>query len=141
LVIVIDASVAVKWFIEEHDSNFAKQLLLEEQGNLCIPDIFVVEVSATLVREANANKADSEVFRTGLYHLTDMIDRQALVLERRSPGHITDAGYLAINLGHPLKDCIYLALAMELECELITADIRFAAKAQSVWNRVRVLGA
>jgi predicted nucleic acid-binding protein len=140
-VIVIDASVAVKWFIEEHDSNLAKQLLLKEQGNLCIPDIFVVEVSATLVREANANKAEGEVFRTGLYHLIDMIDRQALVLQRKSPGHIADAGYLAIDLGHPLKDCIYLALAMEQGCELVTADMRFAAKAQGVWDRVRVLGA
>lgn len=139
--IVIDASIAVKWFIEEQDSDLAKQLLLEEQGNLCIPDIFVIEVSATLVREANANKGDGDVFRTGLHHLIDMIDRQALVLERRSPGHIADAGYLAIDLGHPLEDCIYLALAIELDCELATCDAKFAAKARAVWDRVRVLGA
>lgn len=138
--IVIDASVAVKWFVEEHDSDLAKQLLVDEQGNLYIPDIFVVEVSATLVREANTNKADGSIFRGRLYHLIAMIDQQSLRLERTPPNQIMDAGNLAIDLGHPLKDCIYLALAMELGCELVTCDARFAAKAAGVWNRVRVLG-
>jgi predicted nucleic acid-binding protein len=48
---------------------------------------------------------------------------------------------LAIDIGHPLKDCVYLVLAMELDCELVTCDARFAKKAKSVWGRVRVLGA
>jgi predicted nucleic acid-binding protein len=45
-----------------------------------------------------------------------------------------------MNLGHPLKDCIYLALAMEMSCDLITCDARFAEKAKGAWARVRVLG-
>ena len=137
--IVIDASVAVKWFVEEHDSNLAKQLLADERDNLCIPDIFVVEVTATLVREANSSKADGRIFRGGLYHLIDMIDQQSLRLVRTPPSQIMDAGNLAIDLGHPLKDCIYLALAMELDCDLVTCDAKFAVKAKGVWDRVRVL--
>ncbi len=139
--IVLDASVAVKWFINEAGSNLAKQLLEAEQGHLLVPDIFVVEVSSTLVREANANKSIGEIFRTGLIHLIDLIDRQSLILERTSPGRVMEAANLAIDLGHPLKDCLYLALAMEKDCELVTCDARFAAKAQGVWDRVRVLGA
>jgi predicted nucleic acid-binding protein len=139
-VTVIDASVAVKWFVQEKDSDLAKKFLEEQQGYLQIPDVFVVEVSSVLVRNANINKVDHDIFRTGLYHLIDLIDRQSIVLNRTPPGIVVDAGHIAIDLGHPLKDCIYLALAMELGCELVTCDARFAAKAKGVWAGVRVLG-
>ena len=49
------------------------------------------------------------------------------------------AARLALDLGHPIKDCIYLALAMKLGCELLTSDRRFAAKDEPVWPKVRVL--
>jgi predicted nucleic acid-binding protein len=53
---------------------------------------------------------------------------------------LASAASTAIDIGHPLKDCIYLILAMELDCELMTCDARFAKKARDVWDRVRVLG-
>ena len=59
---------------------------------------------------------------------------------RMGPQKIASSAGQAIDLGHPLKDCIYLALAMELGCELVTCDARFAAKAKGVWAGVRVLG-
>lgn len=138
--IVVDASVAVKWFVEELGSGLARQLLDNEKGSLHIPDIFVVEVAATLVRIANQNKASNAMSRNGLFHLIDLIDSGALVLDRTPPSQTIDAANLAIDIGHPLKDCIYLALAMELDCELVTCDAKFAAKAKGVWDRVRVLG-
>lgn len=136
---IVDASVAVKWFVDEPGSDLAHQLLEEEQGRLHIPDIFVVEVASTLVRIANATKAQ-EFAHGGLFHLVDLIDRQALILERTPPGQITDAAHLAIELGHPLKDCIYLDLAMKLGHPLITADARFATKAKGIWTKVQILG-
>lgn len=139
--IVVDASVAVKWFVEELGSGLARQLLDNEKGSLHIPDIFVVEVAATLVRIANQNKASNAMSRNSLFHLIDLIDSGALVLDRTPPSQTIDAANLAIDLGHPLKDCIYLALAMEMDCELVTCDAKFAAKAKGIWERVRVLGA
>jgi predicted nucleic acid-binding protein len=140
-VTVIDASVAVKWFVNEQSSDLARQLLEAQQGFLHIPDIFVVEVSAVLVRNANAEKANQDIFRSGLYRLIDLIDRQSLILERTPPGHVYEASDLAIRLGHPLKDCLYLVLAMQLNRDLITCDARFAEKAKGIWDQVRVLGA
>jgi predicted nucleic acid-binding protein len=136
---VVDASIAVKWFVEEPGSELARQLLDAESGGLHIPDIFVVEVAATLVRIANQNKSSKETSRASLYHLIDLIDSGALILDRTPPSQSIDAAYLAIDLGHPLKDCIYLALAMEMGCDLVTCDARFAAKTKEVWDRVRVL--
>lgn len=138
--IVLDASVAVQWFVAETGSAQARQLLNDRQGSIAIPDIFVVEVAATLVREANANKADGDYYRGVLGQLLILIERGALHLHPMPPDQIVAAGHLAIDLGHPLKDCIYLALAMALDGELITADARFAAKARGVYPMVRVLG-
>ena len=35
---------------------------------------------------------------------------------------------LAIALDHPAYDCVYLALAEQLSCDLVTADDRLAGK-------------
>ena len=136
---VIDASVAVKWFVDEPGSDFALELLDAEQGDLRVPDIFVVEVAATLVRIANMDKAFCDKSRAGLYHLLDLIERGALSVERTPPGETANAAHIAIDLGHPLKDCIYLDLAMKLGRPLITADARFAAKARAIWPDTREL--
>jgi predicted nucleic acid-binding protein len=54
---------------------------------------------------------------------------------------MAQAAALALDLGHPLKDCVYLAMAMELGCDLVTCDARFAEKACEAWAGVRLLGA
>ncbi len=69
-----------------------------------------------------------------------MIESEAVKLHRTGIDLQDRAARLALDLGHPLKDCIYLALAMELGCDLVTCDARFAAKAKGVWAGVRVLG-
>jgi predicted nucleic acid-binding protein len=60
---------------------------------------------------------------------------------RMTTSRVLSSSRLAIDIGHPLKDCVYLVLAMELDCELVTCDARFAKKAKDVWDRVRVFGA
>lgn len=47
---------------------------------------------------------------------------------------------LAMSLGHPVKDCVYLDLAMELDCPLITCDAKFVEKARQIYEPVRMLG-
>lgn len=49
------------------------------------------------------------------------------------------ASDVALRLGHPFVDCIYLALAVELHCDLVTADRAFFAKAAGEFDRVRLL--
>ena len=99
---VIDASVAVKWFVDEPDSLLALDLLDSAQGGLHVPDEFVVEVAGALVRRVNEDKPSRDQGEAGLFHLIDLIDRQALLIERTPPGQVIDAAHLAIALGHPL---------------------------------------
>jgi predicted nucleic acid-binding protein len=139
-VIVVDASLAVKWFLPERGAEAAAALLLE-QGEIIGPDMLAVEVHATLVRGANMVKSNRLEAEAAILRFQTMIDSGEVTLMRSLPNQIERAATLALNLGHPLKDCIYLALAMELGCDLITCDERFAAKAKEVWDQVRVLGA
>ncbi len=137
--IVVDASVAVKWFIEEVSSQLADDLLTQSDKALVAPDFFAIEVAAALVRKANMDKANRSGAEAGLAAFTAMLDNGVVRLERIAAARIAAAARLALDLGHPLKDCLYLALAMELGCDLVTSDRRFAAKASPVWSRIRVL--
>ena len=139
--IVIDASLAVKWYIREPLSVEALALLLEHDGAITVPDIFVTEVMSALVRRANVDKGLRAASEASLRRFATTFEEQAIVAQRSSATAMSHASNLALDLGHPLKDCLYLALAMELGCDLVTCDTRFAAKAKGVWAGVRVLGA
>jgi predicted nucleic acid-binding protein len=138
--IVVDASLAVKWFLPEPGADDAAQLLL---GDIAMvgPDMLAVEVHATFVRGANMVKANRKDAESSIQRFQKMIVSNNVQLIRSTPLHIERSANIALELGHPLKDCIYLALAMELECDLVTCDAKFAKKAKEVWDRVRVLGA
>ena len=137
--IVVDACVGVKWFLDEAGSEAATELLVVEREQMRAPDIFAIEVAATLVREANIRKELVEDMRLAMARLNSLFDSAAIALVRTSPENLADAVALAIAIGHPLKDCIYFTLAMELACPLVTADARFADKVRWIYGEVRVL--
>lgn len=138
--IVIDASLAVKWFLKEADSDPAGELFAEFLGQIGVPALFGIEVAAALVREGNLDKPNSGVMRQAVDRLAGYLADGSLETIVQGPMQLAKAANMALDLGHPLKDCLYLALAIELGCDLVTCDARFAAKAKGVWSGVRVLG-
>jgi predicted nucleic acid-binding protein len=138
-VIVIDASLAVKWYLDEAWADEAEALLFEYEGDIVVPDVFISEVIGALVRRANMDKAMRSDSAAATARFQTLFDTGSITAIRSLPPAVVRAATLAIDLGHPLKDCIYLTLAMELDCDLVTCDGRFAAKAKGVWDRVRVL--
>jgi predicted nucleic acid-binding protein len=139
-VIVVDASLAVKWFLEEPFSAAAGEILSTHSGEINVPDVMLVEVAGVFVRSANMVKASRPNILAALDRFDTLLADGDLVAHRSSRLAIHQSADMAITIGHPLKDCIYLALAMELGCDLVTCDARFAAKAKGVWAGVRVLG-
>ena len=139
--IVVDASLAVKWYLDELWADEAHALLVDNLGEISAPDIFISEVVGVLVRRANIDKSKRQDSELSIDRFMALFVNAGIAAVRASPGTVANAANLALDLGHPLKDCIYLALAMELGCELVTCDARFAAKAKGVWAGVRVLGA
>jgi predicted nucleic acid-binding protein len=138
-VIVIDASVAVKLYRHETGSDLAYNLLEAQAGQLLAPDIFAVEVAGSIVRDANSDKQTVALQSQKLAHFTALLGGTPLELVPMTPEAIFQSAGLAIQLGHPLKDCLYLALAMDRQCPMVTADVRFASKARSLHGDVRAL--
>ena len=138
--IVVDASLAAKWIIVEPNSAAALAFLEECTEPLVAPDLIAIEVASAIVRRANMDKALGETMRQAAVRWANLLDEQTITLRRPTSGDILEAANLAITIGHPLKDCIYLVLAMEMNCELMTCDARFAERAKGVWDRVRALG-
>lgn len=138
--IVIDASVAVKWYFPEILSDEAINILDNTTGNLIAPDILAVEVNAALVRKGNMDKSQCDGVRIMLTDFEQKLAGGEIILHRSNAASLMKSAAHALTLGHPLKDCLYLTLAMEQDCALLTCDARFALKAKTIWSKVRLLG-
>ena len=123
MIAVVDASVAIKWFLAEEHDNVAFELAREIGfGSLEMsqPAHFVAEVSAVLAR-LRPQEA-----------LVDMQALLALDFERVDDDEIyAVAADLAIRLDHHLFDTLYHAVALTLpSATLVTADRRYYEKAR-----------
>ncbi|MDE2595829.1 MAG: type II toxin-antitoxin system VapC family toxin [Sphingomonadales bacterium] len=138
--IVVDASLALKWFLDEALSDEAEAWFVAHGGTIAVPHVFLTEVTGVLVRRANIDKALRRETEDSLARFAALFDEQLIVAKSMDQHQMVQAARLALDLGHPLKDCIYLALAMELGCELATCDARFAEKARASHPEITLLG-
>ena len=118
--LVVDASVAVKWLVEEEYSNAAERLL-DGRHELFAPRLMASEVGNALWLKAR--KGEIELSRAGALAATipDMPVNGAA-----DESICSDAVRLSLPLRHPVYDCVYLALAHRIGAALVTADERFA---------------
>jgi predicted nucleic acid-binding protein len=133
--IVVDASVAVKWFIPESDSDAARALYREQ---LFAPVIWLSEVANVLWHHVQAGKLIEAKAKRLLSSL-----RRAPITSTAMDDHLERAFSLANEIPHAVYDCLYLALALEEDTYLITADARFvrAVRRHRKWTKyVRLLG-
>jgi predicted nucleic acid-binding protein len=116
---VVDASVAIKWFIPEIHSEAAVQARRLRQ-RLHVPAFFTLElgnVIAKKIRREELTRADGKTMLKELQHLP---------LQRHADERLFPAAYeLALDTQQSLYDCLYLALAEAINGRLITADRKF----------------
>jgi predicted nucleic acid-binding protein len=117
--LVVDASVAVKWYLPEEHSHRATRLLSLELA-LHAPDLLYPEVGNVLWKRV----------RRGLLQRDQAISALALLVS--VPIRCEPAGSLAmvslqiaLETGRSVYDSLYLGLARDLGCPLVTADRRF----------------
>ena len=119
--VVIDASVAAKWFVPEIHSAAAERFLSPDIV-LCAPDLIGPEFGNVLwkkVRRTEITRAEAEEILRAF---------AAVPLEIRSSSDLLAAAFeLACRLDRSVYDSLYLALAVAEECVLVTADARFHA--------------
>ncbi len=118
--LVVDASVAVKWFVEEEDSRSASRLLSGEDRLHC-PRLLASEVGSALRRKVLRGELELGFARARLESLVQMP-----VSWHPDESLASDAVRLAFAYDRTVYDCLYLALAYRLEARLVTADLRFA---------------
>jgi len=134
--LVVDASVAVKWFVEENLREEAR-LLVKQGHELVSPDFILIETANIAWKKALRGEIGKDQARTivaavpqyvpTLYPSSELMD---WALE------------LAFALNHPVYDCLYLSCADIADGVLITADEKLcnAVQGTDFERLVRYLG-
>jgi predicted nucleic acid-binding protein len=115
---VVDASVVLKWFVPEIHTDAARRLLAASHDFLS-PDLLFPEVGNAIWKKVRRGELTAEEGR----RLAADISRVA-VETVSTRALMTDAHALAVTTGLTVYDAMYLALAIRLETELITADAK-----------------
>ena len=121
-VVVIDASVALKWFIEEEGSPQASALLTAADM-LIAPDLIVAEVANAGWKAVRAGAMLPEQHDHAAVRLPLAFDH-LVPLASLAPRAVA----ISRALNHPMYDCFYLALAEERAATLVTADRRLLGR-------------
>jgi predicted nucleic acid-binding protein len=134
--VVVDANIVVKWFIAEEDSEDA--LALRARADVLAPDIMLIEYRNALlskVRRRVLSIDEARRFEREINGIDIAIVPSEPLLEH--------AFRIALDLGEPIYDCIYLAAAVTANRILITADAAFVAAAgkSSFGPRIKLLSA
>lgn len=118
MTLIVDASVAIKWFVIEDWRPEARRLL-ETDHDLEAPDLISAEIANVAWKKVRRNQI-------GPAQAARMMEGLPLYLTRQHPSAdlAVAALGLALDLGHPVSDCFYLACARQTETRLITADDR-----------------
>ncbi len=128
--VVVDASIAFLWFANEPD-RWGAGRLLETECVLFAPDLMAVEATNAWwkkLRRHEMELADVEQAVTNLLALEIAWTPAADLLR--------PATRLAVELGHPVYDCLYLALAASQSAPLASADDRLRRAAERLGVRV-----
>lgn len=120
---VIDASIAVKWIVEEQGTLEALAL---RQWKLAAPDLIVCECANILWKKRRLGQLTTAEASIAA-QLLERADIECVAMG----SHLYSATALALDLDHPAYDCFYLILALERGCPLVTADQRLVQKVRN----------
>lgn len=120
MTVVVDASIAAKWFVREGGREQALEVLDERERHA--PDLIIAEVGNVVWKKAMRGEVSGEHAR----FICASIRRYLTVLHR-SEALAERAIDIALRLRHPIYDCLYLACAQRAGARLVTADRRLLA--------------
>lgn len=132
---VVDASVAVKWVVQEEGRDAARRVLLQND-ELIAPEFLLIEVANVLRSKVLKGQIASAQTDGSIGTVKEAIDRfvpdqelAELALE------------LSLKLSHSAYDCVYLACMQRHDAGMVTADRKLINKLQAIggWERVHAL--
>ncbi|MDY6924943.1 MAG: type II toxin-antitoxin system VapC family toxin [Pseudomonadota bacterium] len=131
---VFDASVVVKWFLDDPLAEAARDARLSFRPAVA-PDLMVIEAANAFRRYVVQGElqADSAVENLA-------VTREVVELFDHAP-LLDEAFSLACRFNHSTTDCLYAVLARRLNLPLVTADGKLARKLASLDGLdVRMIG-
>jgi predicted nucleic acid-binding protein len=132
---VVDASVAVKWVVEEAGRDAARNLLLKND-KLIAPEFLLIETANVLRSKVSRGHFDRDQTHGSLQTVRAAIDLFV------PDSELADSAFgLSLELDHTVYDCVYLACAQRHDVRMITADRKLVGKLQRIggWERVEAL--
>ena len=115
---IFDASVAVKWFVEEalHEEAW---FMLDNAPTAQAPDFIVVEVGNVAWKKHARGELTEEQARDIVFNI-----RAYVPVLHPSIDLVERTLDISLTLNHPIYDCLYLACAETTDSILVTADDR-----------------
>jgi predicted nucleic acid-binding protein len=128
---VVDASIAIKWFVREDGHETAGWLLAYSEG-LIAPELILAEMANIAWKKAARGEILPAQARTIVEELPISVPTICPMTELMGR-----AIELALELKHPAYDCIYLACAEATRMPLVSADAELLTRVkQSRWSNL-----
>ena len=119
-VYVVDSSVGMKWFVPEVHSSDA-QRLQNPTAELHVPTFFDVEMANILWKKIQRD----ELTRGEADDILNQLPHLPMTRHAEAP-FLSIAFDLAAQTQRTVYDCLYLALAIQLGGQMVTADKRLS---------------
>lgn len=132
--LIVDASVAIKWYMKEIGSDEA-HALRGATDDFIAPELVIAEVGNALWKR----RVRGQIEIDDALWVIDRVPRMFSWLS--SLRELSDAAMrISATLPHPIYDCFYLALAEREKSPVVTADRRLLSAAQKLGTvEVRLL--
>ena len=131
--VVVDACVAIKWFVAERDSDQARKLFAPEIRRHA-PDFALMEITNALWKAERRGhltaEAASEALESAPKFFWSLPSSKTL---------LDDALRLGMMIDHPVYDCIYVVLSQRLTAPMITSDVKLVGKLADTPNAAHVV--
>ncbi len=132
--LIVDASVALKWFLPDEPWADRAIRLLETDGELLAPEWIVPEVCNAVWKMVRNGRLSGERGEHIVSLLPSFFVRLVPVVNEAPR-----AMAIALTINHPVYDCFYVALAEREHVPLVTADNRLIARlAGTPWEQLLV---
>jgi predicted nucleic acid-binding protein len=129
--LVVDARVALKWFLSEEPHANQALALVQTGTSLIAPDFLIAEVCNAASRLARLGRISQVQVDEITASLPRFFDARV-----GATGLAPRAVAIADQLDYPVYDCLYLALAEAEQASLVTADLHLLGKLRATpWEQ------
>lgn len=135
--IVVDASVAVKWFVPEVGEKAAQRLLNGGQA-MVAPALIRMEVTGGIMRHYREKRITESSARSACEDWKAML--AGGFIELIDDAELFDPALeLAFKCNHKIAECLYIAAGKMMDYEIITADKPMLERGIKGFRRITML--